>query len=191
MCQDDFYVPIHQGRTEKAILAPTSLAAGCCCIRGGPEATMSVEMMLTGGTGRNASALLTLVFLHRCSGSRTLWRQMFAVHCNLVHVVRSRHWLLTEKRWGRLNVSQRTGSHPCSALTPVQAPRKDVAGPLPSAHWAQIGAWGLKRNDASWGAMNSWACIYGILRIQLEHSGGTLKAANKNIGRCIKIGLFA
>lgn len=47
MCQGDFYVPVHQGRADKAILAHTSLAAGCYSIRTCSEATLSVEIMLT------------------------------------------------------------------------------------------------------------------------------------------------
>lgn len=76
------------------------------------------------------------------------------------------------------------GSYLCSALAPVWAPRNDVAGPPPSSHWAQISGWGLKRNGVS---VNSCTCVYGILKIQLEHSGGAVKATNENTGRCIKI----
>lgn len=96
------------------------------------------------------------MLLHRCSGSRNLWRQMFAV-LNLIQVVRSRSWLFMEKRWGRLSISQRTGSYPCSALAPVQAPRNVVAGPLPPSHEVQMSGWELRRNSVSWGAVNPWA----------------------------------
>lgn len=39
--------------------------------------------------------------------------------------------------------------------------------------------------------MNAHDCIYGIVRVQLEHSGGPLKGASEIIGRHIKIRLFA
>lgn len=55
-----------------------------------------------------------------------------------------------EKRWGRLSISQRTGSYPCSALAPVQAPRYAVAGPFPPSHWAQMSGWEWRRYAVSW-----------------------------------------
>lgn len=86
----------------------------------------------------------------------------------------SKNWI-----WSLLSTLPPPGSKKWSAVV------------FTSFHWVQRRAWGLGEGGVSWGTAYPLPCICGILRTQLEHSGGTFKAGNESTGRYIKIWPFA
>lgn len=154
-----------------------------------PEATLSEEMVKTGRTGRNASAALVPMLLCRCLGSRNLWRQMFAVLSNTGCQVQALSCHGERMRKAE-HLSKNRIQPLFSTLPPQGSKKRSSSGPyilsLGTEEWMGIGEGGI-----AWGTVYPLPCICGVLRIQLEHSGGTLKAGNENISRYIKIWPFA